>query len=366
MLNFTQINNVVPRWISESHPSPVIISTRARIARNIKNFPYLFRLTDKQSMDLLEKINSSLHQIPDLAGSYIFIKLSNQSHKFKQFLKERFLITDYLLKGENKQIVIDRNEYMNIMINEEDHLRIQVIYPGLNFRKAYQFIESIESRLENILEFDFNEEFGYLTSCPTNAGTGLRVSSMMHLIGLKLNSKIKQITDNLAGSGFTVRGFSGEGSKFLGAIYQISNQLSLGMNEKEILDKVEKVTLEIEKMELLERKELLRNEPVIKNIMESFEVCKNSTALDFVSAMTHISMVKLGIDLKLVKTIPSANDMNKLLIMIQPMHIAFLNKENLKNIDIVNENKLRAKIIKDFLSTGEICLKSLQQEPSRL
>lgn len=367
MINFTEINNVVPPWINEPHASSVIISTRVRIARNLKDFPYLYRLNDKQADDLVEKINQALRQIPQLNDHYIFLKLSSQSQKFKQFLKERFLLTDYLLKGERKEIVIDRDETLNIMINEEDHLRIQAIQAGMNIKKAFQTVSLLEKELDGLLEFDFSEEFGYLTSCPTNAGTGLRVSSMMHLIGLKLGNRIKSVIDNLIESGFAVRGFSGEGSKYLGAIYQVSNQLSLGMNEKEITEKVESVTLELEKMEIHERKELLKNESIIRNIGESFDTAQSSCSMDYVSAMSHISLVKLGIDQGILKTARTANEMNKLLIMVQPMHVAFLlNRENLKSMDIVSENRLRAGMIRDFIATGDICLKDLQHEPSRL
>ncbi len=365
MFNFSQINNVIPQWIVEPSNSNITITTRIRMARNIKGFPYLYKISEKQTNELMEKINHAIKSISPSLNTLIFIKLSNQSQKFKQFLKERFLITDYLLKGENKEIVIDKNENINLMINEEDHLRIQVIYPGKAFTKALETIKMIEKKLEKFIEFDFNEEFGFLTSCPTNVGTGLRVSTMLHLPGLTLNNKIKEIIEHLNEAGFTVRGFSGEGSKYLGDLYQISNQTSLGLSENDILSRVENLTSEIEKREIEERKNLLKNNIITNSIIKSYLMIKNSNSLTFSDSMNHISLIKLGIDLNLIKIIHIHN-INKLLIMIQPMHIAFLNKETVKTMDIIMENKLRSKMIKDFFEKEEICLKNFPQELNRV
>lgn len=364
----TKMAQSIPHWIIKpKNSSGVIISSRARIARNIKNFQYLYKLKNKFANQLLETINLTLKQIFKSNKKLIFINLSEQSQQFKQLLKERFLITDYLLKGENKEIIIDEKEYINIMINEEEnHIRIQAIYPGINIKKAYQTVLDLESKLEEKLEFDFHPEFGYLTSCPTNVGTGLRISVMMHLPGLVLMNKITQLIDNLVESGLTIRGFFGEGSKYLGNIYQISNQISLGVSEQEIIEKVENIVLEIEKLELKARKNCLKIKSIKEKILKSYILIKNSTSLKYIDAMNLLSLLKLGIYLNIIK-IDDDKEIDKLLIIIQPAHIACYNKKNnLNEINITLENKLRVDLIKDVLKRGNICLNNSQPALNRL
>jgi len=251
------------------------------------------------------------------------------------------------------------------MINEEDHLRLQVIYPDLNIKKAYNRAKKIEKELENLIEFDFNAELGYLTSCPTNVGTGLRVSAMLHLPALAISNKIKNIIDNLIESGFAIRGFYGEGTKFAGDLYQISNQTTLGVTEKAIIDKVECIVLQIEKMELKERKKIAKNKKIYNKIAKSYLYLKNAFSINLDESMEYLSLVKLGENLGHIKMLNKRN-FNKLLIMIQPMHLIYLNNINMEEIDKKMENKLRANLIKNFFQKGNVCLKNLQPEPNRL
>ncbi|MBU1076169.1 MAG: hypothetical protein KKH98_02680 [Spirochaetes bacterium] len=366
MLEFDLKEKSIPKWlIKNKAASNIIISSRARIARNIKGFPYLYKLEKENKKKILDLVLNTIKKMDPPFSSMVFVNLGSQSSKFKKFLKERFLVTDYLLKGDNKEVVFDKDEYTNIMINEEDHIRIQVIYPDLNIQKAYNKISIIEKEIEKFIDLDFDIDFGYLTACPTNVGTGLRVSVMLHLPALAYSFKMKELTDNLIESGFAVRGFYGEGTKFMGDLYQISNQVSLGINEGDIIKKVENIVLELEKRELLERKKMSKNKNLLNKIVKSYLVLNNSKHISLSDGMKHLSLLQLGEYYNYIK-IPDKQNFNKLLIMIQPMHLIYLNNIELEKIDSVTENKLRAEFIKKFLKRGKICLKNSQQEPSRL
>lgn len=366
MLEFKLKDKSIPKWlINNETDSGIIISARARIARNIKGFSYLYKLTKQNRKEILDSIHDTLDKLDLLNNTFVQINLNEQNTKFKKLLKERFLITDYLLKGENKEVIFNKDEYINIMINEEDHLRIQVIYSGLNIKKAYNKLRSIEKELEKHLDFDFDMEFGYLTSCPTNVGTALRVSVMLHLPALSFSFKIKKLIDNLIESGFAVRGFYGEGTKFLGDLYQVSNQVTLGLSEQEIIQKVEEIVIEIEKLEIKERKKLMKNKKLYNKIVKSYLILNNSHQLNLDDAMTHLSLIKLGESFGYIN-IPDKQSLNNMLIMIQPTHLMYFNEINLEKINSVKENKLRAEFIKKSLKRGKICLKNSQQEPNRL
>ena len=366
MLEFDLKDKSIPKWlIKKDLSSDVILSSRARIARNIKGYSYLHKMKDEDREEIINIANDAIKNINSLPDTLIYVKLNSQSQKFRKFLKERFLATDYLLQGKNKEVIFDKNENINIMINEEDHIRLQAIYPDLNIKKAYNKILRIERELENYIDFDFNTELGYLTSCPTNVGTGLRVSVMLHLPALVLSHRIKEITDNLIESGFAIRGFYGEGTKFSGDLYQISNQTTLGVTEKEIIDKVENIVLQIEKLEIGERKKLFKNKKIYDKIIKSYLLLKNAYSISLEESMEHLSLLRLGEALNYIK-IPDKRNFNKLLIMMQPMHLIYLDNIKIEAIDRSIENKLRANLIKKFMQKGKVCLKNLLPEHNRL
>ena len=366
MLEFDIRDKSIPKWLIKNDlSSDVILSSRARIARNIKGYSYLHKMNDKDREKIIDIINNAMKKINSLPDTLIYVKLNSQSQKFKNFLKERFLVTDYLLAGKNKEIIFDKNENINIMINEEDHLRIQAIYPDLNIKKAYNKIHKIEKELENYIDFDFSPDLGYLTSCPTNIGTGLRVSMMIHLPALVSSHEIKGIIDNLIESGFAIRGFYGEGTKFSGDLYQISNQTTLGITENEIIEKVKNIVLQIEKLEIAERKKISKNKNIYDKIIKSYLLLKNAYSISLEESMEHLSYLRLGEGLDYIK-IPDKRNFNKLLIMMQPVHLIYLNNIKMGEIDKNIINKLRANLIKNFLQKGKVCMKDLLQEHNRI
>ncbi len=359
MSEFDLKNRTIPKWLAKKDlSSDIILTSRARIARNIKGYYYLHKSTDQDREEIIDLINNTIKALTCLPDTLIYVKLGSQSQRFKQFLKERFLVTDYLIKGNNKEIVFDRNEYLNIMVNEEDHLRVQAIYPGLNIKKAYNKILKIEKEFEKHIEFDFNTELGYLTSCPTNVGTGLRISVMVHLPALALSNKIKEIMDNLIESGFAIRGFYGEGTGFSGDLYQISNQTTLGVKEIDIINKVENIVKQVEDLEKKERKKYSNNRKIYNKIIRSYLLLKNTHSISLEEAMKHLSFLKLGEWLEYIR-ISDKQNFNKLLIMIQPMHLIYLNGMKEETIGSIKEKSLRYRVIKKFLERGKVGLKSL-------
>lgn len=348
---FKPVEETLPIWLSEETDySDIAISSRARIARNIKGYPYHHKITQRKAEEIIEIVNNAVKNIENLSKKIFLINLNFLPPESKRFLKERFLATEYLLKGTNKEIISEKKERFAILINEEDHLRIQAISGSISIQKVYKTANNIESMLEDYIEYDFSEEFGYLTACPTNTGTGLRISAMMHLPALFYTKNIKPLFSSLSEMGLSIRGFYGEGSDSIGTIFQISNQYTLGVPEKEIINKIENIVKEIYNMEKEKRKELMKkNYQFISNkVRRSMSILQYSDSLELNEAIELLSDVRLGISLGFVDSI-RYKQLNKLFILIQPMHL--LNLYNIPPEDFTKEveDRLRATIIRKYL-----------------
>ncbi len=350
---FKPIEEKIPEWLSnENKFSDIIISTRARVARNIKGYPYYKKINSEKRKEISKLINRSIKKMDDLSKNIILINLNFLDNKAKKFLRERFLATDFMMKGEDKEIISEKKERFAILVNEEDHLRIQAIAGGLNIKKVYKNISTIEKELEKFIDFDFTEEFGYLTACPTNTGTGLRISVMMHLPALFHNKMIKPLFSSLSEMGLSIRGFYGEGSESLGCMFQISNQYTMGFSEEEIIHKMEKIIEKIYNMEKEERIKIAKKDKnFIKAIEDDFELINYIDSLSIEEATDIISKIRLGISLKLIDSIKFST-LNKLLILIQPMHLLYLYNIDIKQFNKVSEKSLRATIIRKYISSS--------------
>ncbi|MBN1898420.1 MAG: hypothetical protein JW827_06555 [Spirochaetes bacterium] len=362
---FKPVEENLPAWLTDpSDYSDIAISSRARIARNLKGYPYCQKISPHQAKEIIEKVNNILKK-QKISKNIMFINLKFLPPVSKTFLKERFLATEYLLQGSHKEIIADKKESYAILINEEDHIRIQAITGGFSIDKAYKKASSIESILEDNVEFDFTEHFGYLTACPTNTGTGLRISVMLHLPGLTLKKKIKDMLHSLAEMGFSIRGFYGEGSDSFGSIYQISNQHTLGLSEKDILKKMSHVFHEIYSMEIKVQKELKVNnlKSIRDRVNQSFHLLQNTDSLDLKHSLELLSDIRLGHLLKIVK-FPDLSILNKLLILIQPMHL--LNLYNISSDDFNKEaeDRLRATILRKYFQGAKHVRTVYSQSPT--
>ena len=249
------------------------------------------------------------------------IKDTNSLHRV--YLKESHIISSELEQGGDHRVIYVSPDYrISIMINEEDHLRMQCLEVGFQPRKALSIIEEVESQLGKVLNFASHHQFGFLTACPTNVGTGLRISVMLHLPGLVLINRIGEVVKGVAQHGLTVRGIHGEGSEHLGDIYQLSNEVTLGRTENEICLTLESVAEQIVEREVAARNALFEQQPVIARdlIGRAFAILRNAAVIDSAEAMTHLSKMRLGIDQGFFHPL-THTDLSRLMMEVQPAHL---------------------------------------------
>ncbi|MFM2094983.1 MAG: hypothetical protein RIS70_2107, partial [Planctomycetota bacterium] len=226
-------------WLRGSGPeSDIVISSRIRLARNLAEFPFMRRCNEPDRVAIEKSVRQHIQSIPSW-NNLMYVDVSGLNAMDRQFLVERQLISRELSEGSGaRAVAIDADEKFSVMVNEEDHLRIQVMHSGLDLAAAWEQINEIDDLLEQKLNFAFHEKFGYLTACPTNVGTGLRVSVMLHLPALGITRQIEKVFRGLQKISLAVRGLHGEGSQAMGDFYQISNQITLGRSESQLIEEV--------------------------------------------------------------------------------------------------------------------------------
>ena len=290
-------------WYKDSENRNIVVSSRIRLARNIEGIPFPSIMNDEQRLELKKRVKSA---IQDLKGSLSkelkYIDMENVPKTEIMSMVERHVISpEFANSTKDRAIVLSDDESISIMVGEEDHIRIQVILAGLQLEKAYEIACEIDDFLYEKLRFAFSGEFGYLTECPTNLGTGLRASVMLHLPICETNSEIATLSSTISKIGFTVRGIYGEGSKAEGSLYQVSNQITLGLSEKNAIENLKIITNQ------LVEKEISAREKIDKNKLEdycfrAFGTLKYARILDSKEMISLISRVKLGIDLGIINT----------------------------------------------------------------
>ncbi len=310
-------------WLSSAgKESLVVLSTRVRLARNIAgcNFPESADIeTKKRVISYVDSVVTRSNKMSD----GLYLKAPDIDSLDKDFLIERHLISPHFLNGEfDKALFISKDEQCSIMVNEEDHLRIQALEPGLNPRGAFDRALQYEQEIGKYLEYNYDPDFGYLTSCPTNAGTGMRTSVLIHLPGLVLTREIEKVISHISHSGLIVRGFYGEGSDVLGNLFQISNQTTLGVTEEEILQQIERITNDIIEKEASARKRLLEetSEIIEDKIWRAYGILKNARVLTSEEVMNLLSAVRLGHATKMLNFL-DVTLLNDILLLSQPAHL---------------------------------------------
>lgn len=310
-------------WIDMNGPDgDVVLSSRIRLARNLSDFPFPIAMTDGDADNVKAQIRDSiLKSNTVLSRDFDFIDLAKVKPLDRMALVERHLISPDLAKEYKRgAVLLSHDEKISIMINEEDHIRIQAIFPGLQLKEALDLADKIDDVMEENLRYAYDEELGYLTSCPTNIGTGLRASVMLHLPALVMTDQIKNVLTNLNKIGLAVRGIYGEGTEALGNIFQISNQITLGQGETEIIENMIGVTKSIISNERYVALEMYKsNRMRIEDMVyRSYGILKNARILSSEECMKHLSNVRLGKNLGILK-----EDMpiNGLLVYTQPANI---------------------------------------------
>lgn len=283
-------------WYSVSAPSDdITVSTRIRLARNINGIPFPSKMTADQFNTVNKLVSNTIlsSKLP-IAKQLKFITMENVPKIERYAMVERHIISrEFASNCKNRAIIISDDESICIMLGEEDHIRVQVVLPGFQFDKAYDIADSIDSILCDGLDIAFDERIGFLTSCPTNLGTGLRSSVMLHLPLIESRGEINALADSVSKIGLTVRGMYGEGSKALAALYQISNQVTLGISEKNALDNLKIITSQLIKKEKGYRDGLKRIK-LEDRCMRSYGVLKNARILTSNEMMSRLSDIKLG------------------------------------------------------------------------
>ncbi len=317
--------HAVSGWMQADGPdSDIVISSRIRIARNVSNEPFPMLATNQQSEEVLNRCASVLQEEGlKTVGQFDLVPLAGMSELEKRVLVEKHLISPNLAnEARNGAVILSDNEAISIMVNEEDHLRIQVLYPGFQLKEAWDVAGKIDDIFEGVVDYAYDEKHGYLTSCPTNVGTGIRASVMMHLPALVMTQQMNRILQAIQQVGLAVRGLYGEGSEVMGNIFQISNQITLGQTEEEIIDNLHGVARQIIEHEKAARQKLL-NESRAKltdRIRRSFGILCYAEIMDSKEAAQRLSDVRLGVDLGLVEGL-SPKIMNELLVMTQPGYL---------------------------------------------
>src|SRR5690348_10860419 len=347
-MKFSNMLSTAGEWLRGEGPHhQVVISSRVRLARNLQNraFPGWAKKAERTS--ILEQIRSRVEALPEMQDSFAE-GLQDLAALDKQVLVERHLISrEHAAKGGGSAVVVNRRQTLSIMINEEDHLRMQSMRSGLQLKQAFKLVDKIDSALENKLEFAFDPRLGYLTACPTNVGTGMRASAMLHLPGLVLSELINQVIQAVSKIGLAVRGLYGEGTEAMGNLFQISNQTTLGEKEDEIISRLNKVIETIIEKEQDARQVLIQKKPntLWDQIGRAYGLLTYAHAMTSKEALNLLSVMKLGIDLGAFpedRRLP----IDELFIETQPAH---LQKTSQQKLNAEERDFLRAEIIRGRL-----------------
>src|SRR5216117_4018727 len=347
-MKFSNMLATAGEWLRGEGPHhQVVISSRVRLARNLRNRPFPGWAKKAERSSILELIRSRVETLPEMQEAFAE-SLQDLSALDRQVLVERHLISrEHAAKGVVSAVVMNRRQTLSIMINEEDHLRMQSIRSGLQLRQAFKLIDKIDSTLESKLDFAYDPRLGYLTACPTNVGTGMRASAMLHLPGLVLSEMINQVIQAVNKIGLAVRGLYGEGTEAMGNLFQISNQTTLGEKEDEIISRLNKVIETIIEKEQDARQVLIQKKPntLWDQIGRAYGLLTYAHAMTSKEALNLLSVVKLGIDLGAFpeeKRLP----IDELFIDIQPAH---LQKSSQQKLNAEERDHLRAQIIRERL-----------------
>ena len=284
----------------------VVISTRIRLARNLQRMPFPATMTAEQKKEVANRLFAVLLEREGEAFSHIFMNTLTELQALS--LVERHLISpEFARRGEGEALILSVDESVSIMSCEEDHLRIQVMRAGLDLDGAYQEADCWDTYLDNRLQFAFDERLGYLTQCPSNLGTGMRASLMLHLPALQEKGIVQQLTTTVSKLGLTIRGLYGEGSGSKGAIYQLSNQVTLGITETEAIENLKGIAEQIIKEELHHREELGKSVVAQDRIFRSLGILQNARVLSSKEFMSLISQVRMGVALSLIEGLTLEN-----------------------------------------------------------
>ena len=308
------------KWYEKSgNCGDVVCSTRVRLARNLKQFPFPAKATDPQREAVEQKVRDALLSGNSiLSKEFRFVPLENASEDEAVSLVERHIVSpEFISDRRGKAVLISDDESISIMVNEEDHLRIQVLREGFSLKEAAETADRIDTLLSETLDFAYDPEFGYLTQCPTNLGTGMRASVMLHLPALTENGAMPRIASNLSKLGLTLRGTYGEGSKSVGGLYQLSNQITLGLSENEAIENLRSITVQMMEEERKARSQMAQDVAWQDKIDRAAGILKTARVLSSSECMELLSYVRFGISVGILQGV-TTEELNGLMVNVQP------------------------------------------------
>ncbi|MBU1146839.1 MAG: protein arginine kinase [Candidatus Omnitrophica bacterium] len=335
-------------WLRSTGPnSDIVMSSRIRLARNLEKYPFAHWASKKEQQEIWQTAKDIIRSSKKIKSS-LCLDIGKIDPIDRQFLMERHLMSkEHTIDAENKGLCVGDREVISIMVNEEDHLRIQVMKSGFDLRDAWHIINDIDNELGASLNYAYSMDFGYLTACPTNTGTGMRASVMLHLPSLVMTKQIAKVLQAITKLSLTARGLYGEGTEASGNFFQISNQVSLGHAEEDIIDNIERIIKQIIGHEQSARESLLlQNKNVLADrIWRAYGTLKNAHIISSNETIDLLSLVRLGVDLDLIKEVDRAL-INELFIIMQPAHLQKLEK---KKLDPNERDVRRAQLIREKL-----------------
>lgn len=320
-----------------------MISSRIRLARNIKGIPFTGRMTVEQKKAVCTKVKEVASAIPGYKFDYIDME-NVTAIQAGSMVEEHLISVEFANNREGEGLLLDRKHNVSVMINEEDHLRIQVLGRGEKLVTLYETASEIDDALDEKLHFAFSEKLGYLTHCPTNLGTGLRASVMMHLPALHESGLINKIINTVSQVGLTVRGMYGEGSEPAGCVYQVSNQITLGISEKDTIERLEDIVRQIARNEAALREKMLENISIEDRVFRSYGIAREARIMSSQEFMKLMSDIRLGIEGGLLNL--DTKVLDELCIKVQPYTLMLYGGEGM---EIRQRDIKRAEIVRDKL-----------------
>jgi protein arginine kinase len=339
-------------WLRGSGPeSDIVISSRIRLARNLADFPFVRKCSEVDRGKIVDTLRAKLESA-DHFKDLCYVDVDSLSEVDRQFLVERQLISRELADGVGPRgVAIDPNEKFSLMLNEEDHLRIQVMTSGLDLDSVWEQIDQIDDLVEAQVTYAFHERLGYLTACPTNVGTGMRVSVMLHLPALVITRQIEKVFRSLQKISLAVRGVYGEGSQPMGDFYQISNQITLGRTERELIEQVAEVVPVMIDYERRAREFLVKEseKDLHDRVSRAYGILCSAQTISSEETMMYLSSVRMGVNLGLIQDV-AIPTINQLFIHTQPAHLQKLRGIEL---DTADRNAERATYLQRHLRRGD-------------
>ena len=354
MFDVTSLADFGMGWLEASGPnSDVVLSTRIRLARNLQGHAFANRIREPERRQIFERVREAADATALQGG--ISIDVAALSPLSRRVLLERHLISRELAgeageaPSQGAGLLIGPADTLGVMVNEEDHLRLQVLLSGLRLQEAFSRLDALDEQLGQALPFAYHQEYGYLTSCPTNVGTGLRASILIHLPGLVLTKEIGKVLQGISQLGLTFRGLYGEGSEVVGNFFQLSNQTTLGKSEEDLIEHLQKIVSQVIQYETQAREVLMRDAPgVIEDkIWRAYGLLRYARSLSFDEVMNLLSGVRLGMSMNLLSGL-RVYSLNKIMIQAQSAHLEHAAGHTLT---VAEADVLRAAYVRRMLAT---------------